>query len=63
MGCLAGDVHVHFFGTDYLSFSDHIRLQDGDVMQAAVEGYGRPLRNPVRVDKSKAVFISVIPLG
>ncbi len=57
-----GDVHVHFFGTDCLSFSDHIRLQDGDVMQVAVEGYGRPLRNPVRVDKSKPVLINVIPL-
>ena len=38
-------------------------LQDGDVMQVAVEGYGRPLRNPVRIDKSKAVVINVIPLG
>jgi hypothetical protein len=58
-----GDVHVHFFGTDCLSFSDHIRLQDGDVMQVAVEGYGRPLRNPVRADKAKPALISVIPLG
>jgi hypothetical protein len=58
-----GDVHVHFFGADCLSFSDHIRLQDGDVMQVAVEGYGRPLRNPVRVDKSKLTLVNVIPLG
>ena len=49
-----GDVHVHFFGTDCLSFSDQIRLQDGDVMQVAVEGYGRPLRNPVRRRSAKA---------
>ena len=58
-----GDVHVHFFGADCLSFSDHIRLQDGDVMQVAVEGYGRPLRNSVRVDKSKLTLVNVIPLG
>ena len=58
-----GDIHVHFFGADCLSFSDHIRLQDGDVMQVAVEGYGRPLRNPVRVDKSKPALVNVIPLG
>ena len=58
-----GDVHVHFFGTDCLSFSDHIQLQDGDVMQVAVEGYGRPLRNPVRFDKSKSTLVKVIPLG
>jgi hypothetical protein len=58
-----GDVHVHFFGTDCLSFSDHIRLQDGDVMQIAVEGYGRPLRNSVRVDKSTPPLVTVIALG
>ena len=58
-----GDVHVHFFGTDYLSFSDHVRLQDGDVMQVAVEGYGRPLRNRVGVDKTMSAPINVIALG
>ena len=58
-----GQVHIHFFGTDCLSFTDGIRLQEGDVMQVAVEGYGRPLRNPVRVDKSKPNLIRVIPLG
>jgi hypothetical protein len=57
-----GDVHVHFLGTDCLSFSDHVRLQDGDVMQVAAEGYGRPLRNPVRADKSTPALINVIPL-
>ncbi len=58
-----GDVHVHFFGTDCLSFSDHIRLQDGDIMQIAAEGFGRPLQNPVRADKSAPELIKVIPLG
>jgi hypothetical protein len=56
-------VHIHFFGTDCLSFSDHIRLQDGDVMQVAAEGYGRPLRNPVRAARSEPELIKVIPLG
>ena len=54
-----GDVHVHFFGTDCLSFSDGISLQDGDVMQVSVEGFGRPLRNPVRVAGTKPELISV----
>lgn len=58
-----GDVHVHFFGTDCLSFSDNVRLQHGDVMQVAVEGYGRPLRNPVLIDNSAPHLINVIPLG
>ncbi|HTS07599.1 MAG TPA: AraD1 family protein [Candidatus Eisenbacteria bacterium] len=58
-----GDVHIHFFGTDCLSFSDNIRLTDGDVMQVAVEGYGRPLRNSVRVDKATPEPVNVISLG
>jgi hypothetical protein len=58
-----GDVHVHFYGAGCLSFSDHVRLQDGDVMQVAVEGYGRPLRNHLRIDQSKPVHIKVIALG
>lgn len=57
------DVHVHFFGTDCLSFSDNIRLQDGDIMQISAEGYGRPLRNPLRINKSMTVPVSVTPLG
>ena len=56
-----GDVHVHFFGTDCLSYSDHVRLQDGDVMQVAVEGFGRPLRNIVRVHRSASAPINIIP--
>lgn len=58
----AGDVHVHFFGTDGLSFSDNIHLVDGDVMKVSVEGYGRPLRNPLRVEKATPKLVSVIPL-
>ena len=58
-----GDVHVHFFGTDALSFSDGINLQDGDVMQVSIEGFGRPLRNPVRMAGDKANVISVKAMG
>jgi len=58
-----GDVHVHFFGTDCLSFSDGVRLQQGDVMQVSAEGFGRPLRNPVRVAGTEASLIEVLPLG
>ena len=58
-----GDVHVHFFGTDCLSFSDNIRLADGDIMQIAVAGYGRPLRNPVCSEKAAPEIVNVVPLG
>ena len=58
-----GDVHVHFLGTDCLSFSDNIRLRHGDIIQISAEGYGRPLRNPVCVDSSEPALMNVIPLG
>ncbi len=58
-----GDVHVHFFGTDALSFSDGITLQEGDVMQVSIEGFGRALRNPVRLAGGKPKLISVKALG
>lgn len=45
-----GDVHVHFFGTSVLSFSDQITTQHGDVFDIEVEGFGRPLRNPLRIE-------------
>jgi len=44
----AGDVHVHYFGACSLSFGDGLRLADGDIMEVAFTGFGRPLRNPVR---------------
>jgi hypothetical protein len=57
-----GDVHVHFFGTAALSFADGVKLQDGDVMQVAVEGFGRALRNPVRVAATPQHLVSTIPM-
>ena len=45
-----GDAHVHFFGADALSFGDKVTLLDGDAMTIALRGFGRPLRNTVRVD-------------
>jgi hypothetical protein len=58
-----GDVHVHFFGTDCLSFGAGIHLQDGDVMEVQFEGFGRALRNPVHVAKSSSTPIEVSSLG
>jgi hypothetical protein len=45
-----GDVHVHFFGAHSLSFGDGIVLQDGDWMEVRYEGFGRALRNSIRVE-------------
>ena len=58
-----GDVHVHYFGTACLSFSDGVRLQEGDVMQVACDGFGRPLRNPVHVEDKAASLVTARPLA
>src|SRR5262245_26362102 len=57
-----GDVHVHYFGACALSFGDGVRLADGDVMEIAFDGFGRPLRNPVRVTSANTSPVVVKPL-
>jgi hypothetical protein len=54
-----GDIHVHFFGADCLSFGEGIRLADGDLVQIAFNGFGRPLRNAVRINNEEPKLISV----
>ncbi len=49
-----GDVHVHFFGAHSLSFGDSLVLRDGDWMNVHYEGFGRALRNPIRVEPKSA---------
>jgi hypothetical protein len=57
-----GDVHIHFFGADAFSFGAGIQLQDGDLMQVAFEGFGRPLRNPVCFQRGEEALVAVTPL-
>jgi hypothetical protein len=57
-----GDLHVHFFGADAFSFGEGIRLADGDVMQVGWDGFGRPLRNRVRVLAGKDALVAVRPV-
>ncbi len=57
-----GDVHVHFYGADSLSFGAGLTLQDGDVMVVQFEGFGRPLRNPLSVAAPGHAPIVVSPL-
>ncbi len=42
-----GDVHVHFFGTATLSFSEGFRTERGDVFEIEAAGFGLPLRNAI----------------
>lgn len=52
-----GDVHVHFFGAGAFSFGDGVSLEEGDVMEVGFEGYGRPLRNVLRVDRTAPALV------
>lgn len=54
-----GDVHVHYFGACALSFGAGVRLEDGDVMAVAFTGFGRPLRNPLRLQRRPAQMVAV----
>jgi len=42
-----GDVHVHFFGTSTLSFSDGVQTQEGDVFEIEADAFRLPMRNPL----------------
>lgn len=42
-----GDVHVHFFGTATLSFSDGFQTQEGDVFEIEAKPFTLPVRNPL----------------
>jgi hypothetical protein len=42
-----GDVHVHFFGTATLSFSDGFQAREGDVFEIEAAPFSLPVRNPL----------------
>ena len=44
-----GDVHVHFFGTATLSFSEGFQTQPGDVFEIEAAPFTMPVRNPLAV--------------
>lgn len=54
-----GDVHVHFFGADAFSFGEGIHLENDDVMQVRWDGFGRPLRNPLRIAPREEKLVTV----
>jgi len=58
-----GDVHVHYFGACALSFGDGVQLANGDIMQVHFEGFGRPLRNPVRVENAPNALVATHSLA
>jgi hypothetical protein len=58
-----GDVHVHFFGAHSLSFGSGVTLVDGDTVSIRYEGFGRALRNTVRLERADDRPVEVRPLG
>ena len=55
-----GDVHVHFFGTETLSFGDGVVAAPGDVFEIAAPPFRLPLRNPVAVAPEAPVRVRVL---
>jgi hypothetical protein len=55
-----GDVHVHFFGTATLSFSDGVKTQDGDVFEISASPFALPLRNPLKTVASPPTSVRII---
>jgi hypothetical protein len=58
-----GDLHVHYYGAHSLSFGDGVQLADGDIMTIDFRGFGRPLRNPLRIFAPATTPILVKPLA
>ncbi len=55
-----GDVHVHFFGTATLSFSDGVKTEKGDVFEIEAEPFGLPLRNRLTIAKAAKVRVAAL---
>jgi hypothetical protein len=56
-----GDIHVHFFGTATLSFSDGVRTQEGDVFEIEAAPFTLPLANPLaRTGSDAAVAVKLL---
>lgn len=56
-----GDLHVHYFGTATLSYSDGINALTGDVFEIEIPDFGRPLRNGL-IRSTRKALATVIPL-
>lgn len=57
-----GHCHVHFFGADAFSFGAGVALEDGDTMQVAFTGFGRPLQNYLKILPHAQELVRVIAL-
>jgi hypothetical protein len=58
--CRPGDIHVHFFGTATLSFSDGFRTEPGDEFEIEASPFSQPLRNPLVRSKEQRPAVRVL---
>lgn len=58
--CRPGDIHVHFYGTATLSFSDRVKTQEGDVFEISAAPFTLPVANPLTRAKERAVAVKVL---
>jgi hypothetical protein len=55
-----GDVHVHFFGTATLSFSEGVTTQPGDVFEIEAAPFRLPVRNPIAAEAPVSVAVKTL---
>lgn len=55
-----GDIHVHFFGTATLSFSDGIETREGDVFEISAAPFALPVSNRLTRASERAVKVRVL---
>ncbi|PTS75440.1 FAH family protein [Sphingomonas sp. HMWF008] len=55
-----GDIHIHFFGTATLSFSDAVATEVGDVFEIEAAPFTLPLRNPLARGAEAAVTVKAL---
>lgn len=55
-----GDVHVHFYGTATLSFSDGVNPEAGDVFEVEAKPFTLPVRNPLAIAAVETVKVHAL---
>ncbi len=55
-----GDIHVHFYGTATLSFSDGVTTQEGDVFEISAAPFTLPLANPLARAAERPVAVKAL---
>lgn len=55
-----GDIHVHFFGTATLSFTEEVRAQEGDIFEIVAAPFSLPVRNPLGKAPADAITVRAL---